>query len=133
MEFLMGSEFGRLFFAFGTVIILSLLWFGYYRSVYVDWLSRIVLCVLVVYMVTFLLYRYFTAHIAHHMQHEPLYVVLGAIHGTISLAAILYASIVFFQASKSFKKNENYFRVHKIGTLMLSLLWPAALLSGMLI
>jgi hypothetical protein len=113
--------------------MLAILWFGYFRSIYVQWLSWVVIVVFVGYMVTFLMYRYLTAHITAHMAHEPSYMFLAAIHGTISLAAIVFACFVFVRAGVSFERNENYFQHHTLGTITLALLWPMALISGMLI
>jgi hypothetical protein len=133
MELIMSGEFGRMFFALGTAIVVSIVWFGYYRNVYVSRLTWGVVVVFILYVSTFLLYRYTTGHMEGHMAYQPMYVVLAALHGTISLAAILLACYMFVSAGKSFAQNQNYFTVHPILSLLLVTLWPLALLSGFLI
>lgn len=129
----MSSEFGRLFFLFGTVAVLSIVWNGYAHNSFTRVHAWSTVAIVVVYMVSFLAYRHMTAHIETHMVHEPLYMVLASIHGVISLAAILLACIVFSKAPAYFARGENYFRTHEIRSLLLVLLWPLALLSGLLI
>lgn len=133
MEFLTSGEFGRAFFALGTVVVLGILWFGYYRDVFVSWLALSVSGILIGYMTLFLGYRYFTEHITMHMSHQPYYALLASIHGTISLAAIILACVMFVRAAPQYAQMRNYFQAHPALTLTLAVLWPLAFLSGLLI
>lgn len=129
----MSSEFGRMFFLVGTVIVIAIVWQGYYRNTFRSSHAWMAIAVFVTYMTSFLLYRYITAHIEMHMEHQPLYVVLASIHGTISLSAIVLACVIFARAAASHARGENYFRSHRITSLLLVTLWPLALISGLLI
>lgn len=129
----MSGEFGRAFFAIGTAVVLSIVWFGYYRNVYVKWISWFTAGILVAYMTVFLSYRYFTDHMAEHVNSEPNYALIASIHGTISLWAIVQACVMFFFAARVYERGENYFKLRSKSSLLLALLWPLSLLSGMLL
>lgn len=131
METIMSGEFGRAFFALGTGVVLSIVWFGYYRSVFVVWLSYSVVGVLVAYMTTFLTYRYMTAHIAEHMAREANYVLIASLHGTVSLLAVALTVYLFIRGARAYARDFNYFKMHPLLTGILIASWPAALLSGL--
>ncbi len=133
LSFLFSSEFGRLFFVIGTVVVLTLVRYGYFKNIFFPKLSKCTVIILVTYIILFLFYRFQTGHMSEHMVHEPWYIVLAIHHGMISLLAIVLTCYVFLKAIASLKYNQNYFQDHKILTLILTLSWPWALLSGFLI
>ena len=55
---------------------------------------------------------------------------LGIFHGTLSL--IMFASLIafFVLAIKNYRRNVNYFRVHKRLTFAFLFLWSISVLSG---
>ncbi len=132
MEFLMSSEFGRAFFFFGTVLVLLVLYCGYFKNIFSVVLTNTLTVVFIIYVSAFLLYRYLTSHVQAHMAHEPNYIFVAALHGTISMCAIVVAVYAFLKARLSFRGGENYFRLHPRLTLCLALLWPLSLMSGLL-
>jgi hypothetical protein len=67
------------------------------------------------------------------MDAEAWYLPTAIGHGIVSLTAILLACYVFVVAERSFKRGENYFRLHEKTSLILVVLWPLALLSGFLL
>ena len=133
MEVIFSSEFGRAFFTLGTVVVTGIVWYGYYKDSFSPWFTWLTVLVLVGYMVAFLLYRYLIGHVDEHMARESSYVFIAAVHGIVSLAAIVQASYMFTVAERAYARNDNYFRMHKKATLVLVLLWPLALLSGLLL
>ena len=129
---MLSSEFGRIFFAVGTLLVLTMVWFGYYRNIYTRKYATITMYIFVGYLIVFLLSRLLSGHVATHMGHQPYYALLAAIHGTLSLCAISLAAYMFVKAGEK-AENDNYFRKHPTLTLILVLLWPCALVSGFVI
>ena len=133
MDIIFNEAFSEGFFIAGTLIVVAMTWIGYRREKYSSFISMLVVAVFVSYLIAFFYYRYATGHMAAHMASEPSYIALAIGHGLISLAAIVMACVVFIIAERSFKRGENYFRLHEKTSLILVVLWPLALLSGFLL
>jgi hypothetical protein len=133
MELVLSSGFGRMFFIAGTLAVLYTLWLGYFHNTFHPIRTSLIVVVLVLYISIFLWHRYTSGDMQTDVSHEPLYIGLAAIHGTISLWAIVQASYMFIAAKKIYERGENYFRLHKHAVILTAVLWPLALASGLLI
>ena len=133
MDIIFGEEFVEAVFVIGTVVVLSIVWFAYYRNKFSPWFSMLSTLVFVTYMVAFLYHSHVTGSMEEHAATIPFFAFLGAVHGIISLLAIVVTLVAFYRAEPTFRRGGNFFTAHPQLSLFIALLWPAALISGMLL
>ena len=133
MEIIFGEVFGRGFFIVGTIVVLSILYYAYYKNIYSVFYARLFLVTSLAYMVSFLWHRYITAHISEEAASEPSYALIASIHGTIALLAIIDTILMVVLMERALARGENYFKMHPKFTVVIATLWPLALLSGLLL
>ncbi len=131
MEIILSGEFGRVFFAVGTILVTWIVWNGYYKNQFSARFAWGTTILFIIYASAFLLFNYLTGEVDEHANTERWYALIASIHGTIALAAIIHACIAFYKAKDAFARGENYFRDHKKMSISLVLLWPLSLLSGL--
>ena len=133
METIMSAEFAKAFFIIGTIMVMGITGYGYFKNKFCPKITLVTVLVFITYMTSFLMYRYTTGHMSEDVMTEPYYILIASMHGTISLVAVAQACIMFTAARSAFARGENYFVAHKKLSLMLVILWPLALLSGFLV
>ncbi len=137
MEFFASNEFGRVFYIVGASLVIFVVWQGYYRNRFYPWFAYTVCSGLVLFTIFYLSYRFGTGYTPAKIEEETArhayYAWWAALHGTLSFIAIIQTCVLFIRASRVHTLGKNYFREHPKLVLSLVILWPVAILFGMLI
>ncbi len=137
MEFLASNEFGRLFYIVGASLVIFIVWRAYYRNRFSPWFAYALCSALVLFTIFYLSYRFGTGYTSEILEKEATrdayYAWWAGLHGTLSFVAIIQTCVLFIGASRVYPLGRNYFKEHPKLSLSLVILWPVALLFGMLI
>jgi len=63
---------------------------------------------------------------------SPFMIGLAIIHGVLSLIMFITLIIFFILAFRSYRKGVNYFKIHKIFTIIFTCFWTFSIISGIL-
>jgi len=137
MDFFASNTFGSFFYTISAILTLFVVAQGYYKNKFFRYTANIVAISLVVFTIFYLSYRFGIGHTTEKIEmetvHNKYYVWWAGLHGALSFTAIVYTCTVFVYASQSFNEGGNYFREHPKKSFLLIVLWPVAILSGILI
>jgi hypothetical protein len=109
----------------------AVLYAGYYRGVLLKKLLLSALAVETFFNVGYMVAR--TAYPSLPGASPPAVRMLGMAHGIFSLAVFAAAIVFFFLAYGDFSKGANFFRKHRVASLVLCVSWAVALGSGTLL
>lgn len=62
----------------------------------------------------------------------PAVILFAAVHGILSLLMFILLVIYFILAWKNYKKDTNYFKTHKVITILFFIFWTFSIASGII-
>ena len=137
MEYLASNTFGTTFYASIAAIVIYCVAQAYLYNLFFQRTFRVVVLILVAFSIFFLWYRFGTGYTSERMneqsQLDSFYVWWAALHGILSSLAILLTCSIAVFAESSQKRGENFYRNNKKFTFFFIMLWPTALLFGVML
>jgi len=105
------------------------LWSGYTKNKFPAKIAGIALAYEIIFNISYMVSRVG----AHTGTYEPLPgLALAIAHGTLSLVMFVALILFFTLAWKNYRKGVNYFRLHRIWTILFLVFWTLAVVSGIL-
>lgn len=133
MDFLYSSLFVHIFFVLSSFTVSGVVLYSYFKKVFPSKIAWMSIAIIVLYISSFLLHRYASGHMSEHAVREPSYVLLSALHGTVSLVAITLTVIFFVRAQSEAQRGVVYFSEHLFLSILIPTTWFLSLISGWII
>ena len=113
-----------------TAAVLATIYYGYVRGVFLKYLAGAALAYEVIFNISYMATRAFSSDPVSLAVASPFYIALAIFHGTFSL--FMFAAILAFFAAawRAYGRGENFFRVHRVMTMVFTACWLIALCSG---
>ncbi len=132
LETLVSNEFGSLFYALSSIVVLSIIGYGFITGNFNQRCSIFIMMSIIVFTVFYLGYRFGTGYTTekigeHSTETRYLLFVIG--HGVVSLWAILHTTYFFLRAKKLSSTGGSYVRHHSKEAGFIAVLWLLMLMS----
>ncbi|MEK6967478.1 MAG: DUF420 domain-containing protein [Nanoarchaeota archaeon] len=116
---------------FVTAGVLIVFYYGYFKNRFLSKLAFSVLAYEVFVNVAYMVARVLT----HKETAKPpaFEIALLALHGTLSLIMLFAIIVTFILAHKAYKRKQNFFKKHKLITLITIIIWFISILSGVVV
>lgn len=114
-----------------SAIIYYTLYIGYTKNTFPTKLAFGALIYELVFNISYMASRV-PAHTKAARLENPFIVGLAIVHGILSLIMFVALIIFFLIAWRKYKKEVNYFKVHKIQTFVFLFFWTFSIVSGVL-
>lgn len=114
-----------------ATLIFSVVYWGYVKNSFKRKLAGWAIGYEIVFNVGYMLYRSLA-----HPQSYALSAVLkmvAVLHGALSIAMLAWVVIFFLRARTAYASGENYFKKHRIATIMFIACWLMSIFSGALL
>lgn len=118
---------------FVTVAVLFIFYQGYKHNKFFPKLVFFVLAYETLVNITYMSYRALThtADVGPH-HHTAFHIGVAIFHGVMAIIMFVALVVFFIIAWRKYKKGINYFKEHKIFTIIFVILWMTAVFSGLL-
>lgn len=111
-----------------AVVIATIIYRAWAKNIFMRRLAIFAVAYETVFNIGYMILR--SAH-ASKATLSPQLMAVGAVHGILSLVIFVAVIVLFWKASKSFSKGENYFQKHTVIAALFLLGWIISLLSGL--
>ena len=130
IEFLLSGEVVTISQILITIIVAYIVYIGYSKGRFLSTFAFTSITLEIILVSAFLYFQHSNGHIAEEASEEAHYVAIAIAHGILSLYAIAHAVWAWVAARPAYLEGKNYFREHKVSSVILVLSWVLSLLTG---